>query len=125
MGDVTNDGLSPVDADLGAVRLLFGKIIDGIAFSPLNWRAPRQWERECRDIREDLRWMAWTAGKIIERRNWIARLSGDARIEAAAHTLALAEQLREELQQLKERLELVRTALDHVTRQKKQWPLRR
>jgi hypothetical protein len=118
ISDGASDGLSSIDADLDAVRLLFGEIIDAITLSPLNWRAPRQWERECRNLREDLRWMMWAAGTIVRRRNWIARLSGDARSEAAAHTLARAEQLREESQRFKERLELLSTEIDCVTRRK-------
>ncbi len=118
IGDGASDGLSLIDAELDSVRLLFGEIIDEITLSPLNWRAPRHWEQECRDLREDLRWNALAAGTIVRRRNWIARLRGDARIEAGAHTLARAEQLREEAQRLKERLDLLSAKLERVTRRK-------
>ena len=62
MGDEVRDGLSYIEADVRQARLLFREIIDTLTLSPLNWRAPRQWERGCRNIREDLIRLMWAAG---------------------------------------------------------------
>jgi hypothetical protein len=125
MGGDPRDKLVSFDADLHAVARLIREIIDGIALSPLNWRAPREWERRCRDIREDLKWISWTLGGILERCHWIAGLSGDARIEAIAHTVARTERLRETSQQLKERLERLSVEIHGGTRRKTESRARR
>jgi len=91
--------MSLIEEDLEAARLCLLEVLDSCAL-----RRVKMDLREHRDLHAELRWLIEAIFRTRDRRKWIATLSGEARIEATAQTLARAERLREDSQRLTERV---------------------
>ncbi len=95
--------MSLIEEDLEAARLCLLEVLDACTL-----RRVKMDLREHRDLHAELRWLIEAISRTRDRRKWIATLSGDARAEATAQTLARAEMLREDSQRLTERLGRIR-----------------
>ena len=94
--------LSTIDAELAAAERFLPEVLAAVTLGKVKKATRDGWY-----IYDELRWLARLMASMRYRRNIVAKLTGDAQIEAA-QTLARAERLREDSQRLTERLKPVR-----------------
>jgi hypothetical protein len=95
--------LSTIDAELAAADGFLSEVLTAVTLGKVKKATRDGWY-----IYDELWCLARLMAGMRYRRNLVAKLTGDAQIEAAAQTLARAEKLREDSQRLTERLKPVR-----------------